>query len=182
VTIKARIRYDAALSAYVPLPADATCAACNSGMLPVRDHCHEHGWVRDIVCMRCNAYLALIDRGFAPGVTDDHFAELLAVRNLCPDCKPIGDADLKPRDPRGEREPEPSEPSQDPLMRRARLRRAAERQGYRLVKIRQTDPLALNYGRYKVTARSGTLPADRFASSDGHGLSLDEVEQRLLNP
>jgi hypothetical protein len=63
-------------------------------------------------------------------------------------------------------------------VRENRLRRMAERQGFRLVKSRRRDPLAVDYGRYRVETGDGVEPA-RFASTMGWGLTLDEVEKRL---
>jgi hypothetical protein len=57
-----------------------------------------------------------------------------------------------------------------------RLRRAAERQGYRLVKSRRRDPRALDYGTYElVKVRDDARGLD--GSLDG--LDLDEVEGLL---
>jgi len=60
----------------------------------MRDHCHEHGWIRGIVCNRCNKWLARIDRRFAPQVDEPLLIALLAVRNRCPDCERLEPADL----------------------------------------------------------------------------------------
>ena len=40
-----------------PITPGVLCEACGFHVLLVRDHCHEHGWVRGIACMRCNMYL-----------------------------------------------------------------------------------------------------------------------------
>jgi hypothetical protein len=58
--------------------------------------------------------------------------------------------------------------------RENRLRRAAVRQGYRLVKSRRRDPRALDYGVYWIVNESNVIEA-------GHnqGLNLDEVEAWL---
>lgn len=77
-----------------PLPQGATCAGCGCTDTLVRDHCHEHGWVRGIVCMSCNTCLSVIDRGFTPAVGGERLAALVAVRNRCPGCEPIGVSDL----------------------------------------------------------------------------------------
>lgn len=63
-------------------------------------------------------------------------------------------------------------------VRENRLRRMADRQGLRLVKSRRRDPLAVDYGRYRVETSEGLEPK-RFASPMGWGLTLDEVENRL---
>lgn len=57
----------------------------------------------------------------------------------------------------------------------------AERQGLRLVKSRRRDPLAVDFGKYRVETADGVEPA-RFASTMGWGLTLDEVEHRLTHP
>jgi hypothetical protein len=58
--------------------------------------------------------------------------------------------------------------------RENRLRRAAVRQGYRLVKSRRRDPRALDYGMYWIVNEANVIEA-------GHnqGLNLDEVEAWL---
>lgn len=57
----------------------------------------------------------------------------------------------------------------------------AERQGLRLVKSRRRDPLAVDFGKYRVETTDGVEPK-RFASPMGWGLTLDEVEHRLTHP
>jgi hypothetical protein len=71
------------------IPPGAVCVACDATEMLVRDHCHEHGWVRGIVCRSCNTRLGVIDRGYVPRGDEDLLAALLAVRNHCPDCKQI---------------------------------------------------------------------------------------------
>jgi hypothetical protein len=66
----------------------------------VRDHCHEHGWVRDIVCRSCNLFLGVIDRLRVPRADERLLAALLIVRNRCPDCDQLGIADLARPEPR----------------------------------------------------------------------------------
>ena len=56
-------------------------------------------------------------------------------------------------------------------IRENRLRRMAKRQGCRLVKTRRIDPLAIDYGTYRL------VPVKGKASS--RLLTLDEVEKRL---
>jgi len=65
-------------------------------------------------------------------------------------------------------------------VRENRLRRMTERQGLRFVKIRRRDPLAVDYGKYRVETADGVEP-ERFASPMGWGLTLDEVEERLTS-
>lgn len=63
-------------------------------------------------------------------------------------------------------------------VRENRLRREVSRRGYRLIKSRRRDPFALDYGRYLVKNADGTESA-AYASPEGLGLTLDEVEERL---
>lgn len=56
-------------------------------------------------------------------------------------------------------------------VRENRLRRAAERQGLRLVKSRRRDPRALDYGRWEILNGDGRPVTD--------GLTLDDVEAYL---
>ena len=66
-------------------------------------------------------------------------------------------------------------------VRENRLRRMAERQGFRLVKSRRRDPLAVGYGRYRIETGDG-IEATGFDSPMGWGLTLDEAEERLTHP
>ena len=66
-------------------------------------------------------------------------------------------------------------------VRENRIRRMAERQGFRLVKSRRRDPFAVDFGRYRVETGDG-IEATAFASTMGWGLTLDEVEKRLTSP
>jgi hypothetical protein len=96
----------------------------------VRDHCHAHGWVRGIVCRRCNTRLERIDRQVAPRVEEKLLLALLAVRNRCPDCDQRNVGDLAR--PKPLRVPEPRElmPPTDDLdkrIERARSRMDAGR-------------------------------------------------------
>jgi hypothetical protein len=67
---------------------------------------------------------------------------------------------------------------QDTKVRENRMRRAAERRGYRLTKSRRKDPYALGYGLFRVETADGVEVAG-FYSPDGLGLTLDEVERRF---
>jgi len=58
-------------------------------------------------------------------------------------------------------------------VRENRLRRAAGRQGLRIVKSRRRDPLALDYGRFWITGEH------RVLLTPEHGVSLDDVEALL---
>ena len=59
-----------------------------------------------------------------------------------------------------------------------RLRRAAERQGLRLMKSRRRDPRALDFGTYMlVDATTDAVTAS--GREGGYGLTLDDVERQL---
>jgi hypothetical protein len=59
--------------------------------------------------------------------------------------------------------------------RETRLRRSADRQGFKLVKSRLRDPDATGYGRYVV------MP-DGLGPTGQPNLTLDEIEQWLVAP
>ncbi|MFR9803154.1 hypothetical protein ACL02T_12725 [Pseudonocardia sp. RS010] len=72
-------------------------------------------------------------------------------------------------------------------VRENRLRRAAERQGQILVKSRRRDPRALGFGLYVLVEdsagnRTGQLGGQAAVSAfaGGEGMTLDEVERKLL--
>ena len=80
-----------------PLAADpTTCKGCGRVAKPVTDHCHEHGWVRAIVCGSCNRHLASVDRGVVPraGLDAAILAALVDIRNRCPECVPLDISEL----------------------------------------------------------------------------------------
>ena len=58
-------------------------------------------------------------------------------------------------------------------VRENRLRRMATRQGFRLVKTRRLDPLAIDYGTYRLVPAKGK-PQGPF--------KIDELEKRLTAP
>jgi len=58
-------------------------------------------------------------------------------------------------------------------VRENRLRRAAGRQGLRLIKSRRRDPRAVDYGRYWITGEH------RMLLTSEYGVTLDEVEEYL---
>ena len=61
----------------------------------------------------------------------------------------------------------------DDKVRENRVRRMAERQGFRLVKSRRRDPRAVDYGAYWLTdQRSNTIAA----GDPQRGMSLDDAE------
>lgn len=57
-------------------------------------------------------------------------------------------------------------------VRENRIRRMADRQGYRLLKSRRRDPLATDFGTYRLSRGAVTTRM----------LTLDEVEDRLTHP
>ena len=72
-----------------------------------------------------------------------------------------------------------STPSSIDKVRENRLRRAAERQGYRLMKARRRDRRAFDYGTYQLVdgaTNSLVLPS---VAGGGFGYQLDEIEERL---
>jgi hypothetical protein len=60
-------------------------------------------------------------------------------------------------------------------VRENRSRRAAQRQGLTLSKIRRRDRMAQGYGRFRLMDRNGTL----LVGDDATGASLGEIELRL---
>lgn len=64
--------------------------------------------------------------------------------------------------------------------REIRLRRAAKRRGYRLVKRRRFDPAAYDYGLYVVVPdnnRADKAADDAFTRREG--LTLDQAEEKI---
>jgi hypothetical protein len=140
-------------------PAGSVCAACGFDSLLVQDHCHKHGWVRATACMRCNQYLGQIDRCIRPGVGETLLTALLAVRNRCSECAPLGGADLVNQAPK-----RAATPSGNPQDRWMRLCRLAARRGYKLAAVRYS-------GTYEVT-----LPRKPYRKAFA---SVDAVEEFL---
>ncbi|MEO5840898.1 MAG: hypothetical protein ABIQ73_13320 [Acidimicrobiales bacterium] len=60
-----------------------------------------------------------------------------------------------------------------------RVRRAAERQGYILVKSRHRDPMAADFGRYRLYELDDDAPT---LGADRKGESLDVIEAWLATP
>lgn len=58
--------------------------------------------------------------------------------------------------------------------RRARLRRMAARQGFRLAKSRRRDPMATDFGGWFLTNTTTNV-----LEAHEHGVSLDDVERFL---
>ena len=77
------------------------CLLCGDpALLPRTDHCHAHGWVRGVLCPRCNTLMAFIDRRATvreSSITAPlTLAALVAHAARCPDCKPFAVEDLGP--------------------------------------------------------------------------------------
>lgn len=64
-------------------------------------------------------------------------------------------------------------------VRENRLRRAAARQGLRLVRDRTRDPRAVRYGRWYLIPAGAPRRRGWQLARDEDGLTLDEVEHRL---
>jgi len=60
----------------------------------VFDHCHEHGWVRGLLCLPCNNDLAILERGQRggelPSIGTRPLLLLIAHYRKCPDCQVPG--------------------------------------------------------------------------------------------
>lgn len=70
---------------------------------------------------------------------------------------------------------------QDEKVRENRLRRAAERQGYRLAKNPRRDPRAVDYGSYMIIdPATSACVADFGWDHPTIGNHLDEVEEWLV--
>jgi hypothetical protein len=63
----------------------------------------------------------------------------------------------------------------DGKIREDRLRRMAQRQGYRLIKSRRRDTRAIDYGAYWLTD-----PSLNALVTNEHGSNLDQIEDFLL--
>jgi hypothetical protein len=68
----------------------------------------------------------------------------------------------------------------DTKVRENRLRRAADRQGLRLLKSPRRDPSALGYGLYALIDNETGGTEHASAPWGIHTLELDDVEQYLL--
>ena len=64
-------------------------------------------------------------------------------------------------------------------IRENRLRRMAERQGYRLHKSSRRDPGALDYGRWMILAPYNSNAVVAGAGPVGPDMNLDDVEEWL---
>lgn len=70
--------------------------------------------------------------------------------------------------------------SEEDKVRENRLRRKADRMGYRLLKSRRRDPAALEYGGYMIVdVETGGAVAGTGNAGRGYALSLDDVEEWL---
>jgi hypothetical protein len=65
-------------------------------------------------------------------------------------------------------------------VRENRLRAAAERQGYRLVKSRRRDPRATDYGGYMIVDLHHNY-AEAAGMGDGFQMTIDDVEKWLTD-
>lgn len=74
------------------------------------------------------------------------------------------------------------EVEQNDKVRENRLRRAAERQGLRLLKSRRRDPRAIEYGTYMLVDADTNGVAWSGDHENGYGLDLDDVEDYLNRP
>jgi len=72
----------------------------------------------------------------------------------------------------------PSMPTQPDKIRENRLRAAAARQGFRLVKSSRRDPLASDYGRWMITDSATSA----VVAGAGPSMTLDQVEHWLTHP
>lgn len=66
----------------------------------------------------------------------------------------------------------------DEKVRENRLRRVAERRGYRLEKSRRRDPLSVDYGGYQLAALSSNV-VELGCSPNAFSATLDDVEAFL---
>ena len=63
-----------------------TCEACDRWGY-AWDHCHAHGWIRGLLCGRCNLFFAEFDRGLIPYfTTDSDIDRWQSWRDRCDDC------------------------------------------------------------------------------------------------
>lgn len=83
-----------------PVAPGSACVLCAVVALrPVQDHCHDHGWLRGVLCGRCNTAMAYVDRRITPRAAlaaGLSLADLLAHAGRCPECLPLTVADLGP--------------------------------------------------------------------------------------
>jgi DNA-binding XRE family transcriptional regulator len=82
-------------SRYWRAPIGTPCVVCAvSDVQLYRDHCHVHGWIRGLVCRRCNGMMSVVDAGSIPrgskmtaaGITAD---DLVAHAARCQSCPPL---------------------------------------------------------------------------------------------
>ena len=65
-------------------------------------------------------------------------------------------------------------------IRENRLRAAAQRQGFRIVKSRRRDPRALDYGGYMIVNPCNNS-AEAGGMGDGFSMSIEDVEKWLTS-
>lgn len=79
------------------MPPGTPCETCGGTKAPAQtDHCHDHGWVRGLLCGSCNSLLSFVDKRVAPKAESALLAALVAVRSRCPECEQFGLSDLQP--------------------------------------------------------------------------------------
>lgn len=68
-----------------------SCLVCDSTDRLINDHCHEHGWIRGVLCNRCNGSMGRVDRGLMPKAADRLGSDqpFHAHRARCHECGPI---------------------------------------------------------------------------------------------
>jgi hypothetical protein len=82
---------------HTPIPAGTQCHLCPEiPRIPKTDHCHQHGWVRGVVCSRCNWLMSVIDKGILPDLGDSKLDTVTAYAARCPECPPRTDDTMKP--------------------------------------------------------------------------------------
>lgn len=87
-----------------PAPGSACLLCGEASPSPATDHCHRHGWVRGVLCPRCNSNMAYVDRGVRP----DAFlaqgtvtlAAMIEHAHRCTDCSDADIADFGKQDNR----------------------------------------------------------------------------------
>lgn len=67
------------------------CEICGSAPLGkpmlLFDHCHEHGWIRGLICNCCNDQVAFIENGWKRRIRLEVTSRYPEYRRNCPDCR-----------------------------------------------------------------------------------------------